>query len=48
MKQLKDEYEKMGISFSEIFTKIKDVCLKTLMSVEPEIVSQLRHTKYRN
>jgi tubulin polyglutamylase TTLL4 len=38
----------MGISFNEIFAKIKDVCVKTLMSVEPVIVSSIRQNKYRN
>ena len=38
LKQLKEEYKKMGISYDEIFHKIKDVCIKTLLSVEPQIV----------
>jgi hypothetical protein len=36
---LKEEYEKNGIDFDKIFGKIKDVCIKTLMSVEPYIIS---------
>lgn len=36
---LKEEYDKNGIDFDEIFEKIKDVCIKTLMSVEPYIIS---------
>jgi hypothetical protein len=36
---LKEEYEKNGIDFDETFGKIKDVCIKTLMSVEPYIIS---------
>lgn len=32
----------------EVFGRIKDVCIKTLMSVEPYIVSQMRTTKHRN
>jgi hypothetical protein len=47
LKQLKDEYKKMGINYDEIFSKIKDVCIKTLMSVEPSIVSAMRGTKHR-
>lgn len=38
----------MGVNYSEVMSKIKDVCLKALMAVEPQIVSQLRHTKHRN
>jgi hypothetical protein len=44
---LKEEYEKNGIDYDEIFAKIKDVCIKTLMSVEPYIISQMRKTKYK-
>ena len=47
LKQLKDEWEKMGINFNEIFTKIKDICIKTLMSVETLIVSSIRSNKFR-
>ena len=47
LKQLKDEWEKMGINFNEIFTKIKDICIKTLMSVETMIVSSIRSNKFR-
>ena len=32
----------------EVFGRIKDVCIKTLMSVEPYIISQMRTTKHRN
>jgi hypothetical protein len=39
LKMLKEEYEKNGIDFDETFGKIKDVCIKTLMSVEPYIIS---------
>lgn len=47
LKQLKAEYEKMGINYNEIFTKIKDLSVKTLMSVEPVIVSSMRSTRFR-
>lgn len=43
--QLKDEYEKMGINYNEIFAKIKDVCLKTLMACEPAITTSMRNAK---
>jgi len=36
---LREEFEKMGIDYAEIYSKIKDVCIKTLMSVEPYIVT---------
>jgi hypothetical protein len=45
--QLKDEWDKMGINYNEIFTKIKDICVKTLMSVEGIIVSSVRSNKFR-
>ena len=44
---LREEYEKTGIDYSEIYSKIKDVCIKTLMSVEPYIISQNRQAKSR-
>lgn len=50
-RQLKEEYQKMGISFNDIFKKIKDLCIKTLMSVEPEIAYQtscvMKNAKYK-
>ena len=39
LKMLKDEYEKMGIDYEEVYANIKDVCIKTLMSVEPYMVT---------
>ena len=39
LKMLREEFEKMGIDYAEIYSKIKDVCIKTLMSVEPYIVT---------
>ena len=45
---LREEYEKNGIDYGEIYTKIKDVCIKTLMSVEPYIVTQNRTAKSKN
>ena len=35
----------MGINYPEIKTKIQDLCLKTLMSVEPSIATAMRVTK---
>ena len=48
LKQLREEYERLGIDYVEVFGRIKDVCIKTLMSVEPYIISQMRATKHRN
>lgn len=36
---LKEEFEREGIDYAEVYNRIKDVCIKTLMSVEPYIVS---------
>jgi hypothetical protein len=33
--QLKEEYKKMGINYEEVFKNIKNLCIKTLMAVEP-------------
>jgi hypothetical protein len=38
----------MGISYNDIFAKIKDLSVKTLMSVEPAIVSSMRGTRFRS
>ena len=48
LKMLREEYEKEGIDYNDIYTKIKDVCIKTLMSVEPYIVTQNRTAKSKN
>jgi hypothetical protein len=37
----------MGVNFDEIFSKIKDTCIKTLMAVESEIVTASRSTKFK-
>ena len=38
----------MGIDFNDLFEKIKEVLIKTLIAVEPHIVSNMNQTKYRN
>lgn len=48
LKMLREEYEREGIDYAEVYSKIKDVCIKTLMSVEPYIVSQNRTAKSKN
>ena len=35
LEQLRVEYQKMGISYEEVFKNIKTLCIKTLMAVEP-------------
>lgn len=46
---LKDRYEALGINYEEVFARIKDVVIKTLISVEPEIVCKtLSLTKNRS
>jgi len=37
--QLKTQFEKMGLDFKSTKNKIKDVIIKTLISVEPHIVN---------
>ena len=32
--QLKEEYKKMGVDYAEVFARIKDVIIKTVISVE--------------
>jgi hypothetical protein len=39
LKMLREEYERIGIDYNSVFAGIKDVCIKTLMSVEPYIVT---------
>ena len=47
--QLKNHFEKIGISYASVMHRIKDVIIKTLISVEPHIVSTTsRCTKHRN
>lgn len=40
-KELRDAFDKQGINYDYVFAQIKDVILKTLICVEPEIVSTL-------
>jgi len=35
----------MGINYNEIFNKIKDVCIKTLIACEPAINTSMRNAK---
>ena len=47
LQQLRKEYEKMGINYDEVYKNIKNLCIKTLMAVEPQITTAMRATKYR-
>lgn len=40
-KTLKKAYEENGINYDFVFSQVKDVIVKTLISVEPHIVSNL-------
>lgn len=48
LQELKQEYEKMGIDYDEVFKNIKTLCIKTLMAVEPQITTAMRSAKNRN
>lgn len=48
LKQLREEYTRLGLSYEEIFQKIKDVIIKTCLSVEPHIVTNMKATRHRN
>lgn len=41
-KQLKQEYQKLGIDYDQVFDRIKDVIIKTLLSVETHIVTNMK------
>jgi len=48
LEQLRQEYERMGVSYEEVFKQIKTLCIKTLMAVEPQITTAMRAAKHRN
>jgi tubulin polyglutamylase TTLL4 len=41
------EYEKEGVDYDQIFEEIKDVIIKTILSVENPIVTSMCGTKYK-
>jgi tubulin polyglutamylase TTLL4 len=43
-KALRKAYEELGINYDYVFAQVKDVIVKTLISVEPHIVSNLNKT----
>lgn len=38
----------MGVDYNAVFEKIKDVIIKTIIAVEPHIVTNMKQTKHRN
>jgi len=38
---LRTKYERLGISFDDIFDQIKDVAIKALISIEPHVCTKL-------
>lgn len=48
LEQLRQEYDRMGVSYNDVFKQIKLLCVKTLMAVEPSITTSMRSGKYRN
>lgn len=48
LEELRTEYEKMGIDYDDVFKNIKQLCIKTLMAVEPQITTAMRSAKHRN
>ena len=46
--QLREAYKKMGVSYDEVFAGIKDVIIKTILSVESPIVMASGTTKHKN
>ena len=46
---LQEAYKKLGIDYDKVFERIKDVIIKTVISIEPIIVNNLnRSSKNRN
>lgn len=41
-KMLKKAFDKQGLNFSYVMAQFKDIIIKTLLSVEPHIVSNLQ------
>ena len=47
LKMLREEYKRVGIDYEQIFAKIKDLCVKTLITVETPIASNMRSIKHK-
>ncbi|OMJ74452.1 hypothetical protein SteCoe_26635 [Stentor coeruleus] len=49
LKALKKKYDELGISYEEVFRKIEDIIIKTLIAVEPHVVNSINQAcKSRN
>lgn len=45
---LRAHYKKLGISWKDVFGKMKDVIIKSLISIEPHIVNNFnRYSKHK-
>ena len=40
LSMLKNHFNKVGVSYKEVFARIKDVIIKTLIAVEPHVVNK--------
>ena len=45
---MRAEFERMGVNYDEVFGRIKDVIIKTIISVEAQVVTCMRQTKHKN
>lgn len=45
---MRAEYEKEGVSFDEVFERIKDVIIKTMLSVENPLATAMGVTRNKN
>lgn len=49
LKALRKKYEEIGINYDEVFDKIEDIAIKTIIAVEPHVVNSLNQgCKSRN
>lgn len=48
MNQLRQEWEKEGANYDEIFENIKEVIIKTIISVESPMITQSNSLKYKS
>lgn len=48
LQQLRQEYQKMGVDYNEVFSKIKDLLIKTVFSAEQPILQCMGGNKNKN
>ena len=49
LRMLRKQFEELGIPYDEVFMSIKDVIIKALIAIEPQIVNHMnRGTKFRH